>query len=155
MTARTRSTGEAGRSSPGSAIPTLRQSKAGADSAPGSAWPASREWARVDLNHRPHAYQACALTKLSYEPGRKARAGNPARASVVQCSRLERSVNHYDQRGNSARIAIGCCRLRRERCPQPAEVADRLFELARAALDSIVRSSNASTVGFGEATMRI
>ena len=26
-------------------------------------------WARVDLNYRPHAYQACALTKLSYRPG--------------------------------------------------------------------------------------
>ena len=26
------------------------------------------EWAREDLNLRPHAYQACALTKLSYEP---------------------------------------------------------------------------------------
>ena len=25
-------------------------------------------WARADLNSRPHAYQACALTKLSYEP---------------------------------------------------------------------------------------
>ena len=25
-------------------------------------------WARVDLNYRPHAYQACALTKLSYRP---------------------------------------------------------------------------------------
>ena len=25
-------------------------------------------WARVDLNYRPHAYQACALTKLSYGP---------------------------------------------------------------------------------------
>ena len=25
-------------------------------------------WAWVDLNYRPHAYQACALTKLSYGP---------------------------------------------------------------------------------------
>ena len=25
-------------------------------------------WARVDLNYRPHAYQACALTRLSYGP---------------------------------------------------------------------------------------
>ena len=25
-------------------------------------------WAQVDSNHRPHAYQACALTELSYEP---------------------------------------------------------------------------------------
>ena len=25
-------------------------------------------WARVDLNYRPHAYQACALTGLSYRP---------------------------------------------------------------------------------------
>ena len=25
-------------------------------------------WARVDLNYRPHAYQACALTELSYGP---------------------------------------------------------------------------------------
>ena len=25
-------------------------------------------WARVDLNYRPHAYQACALTRLSYRP---------------------------------------------------------------------------------------
>ena len=25
-------------------------------------------WAWVDLNYRPHAYQACALTKLSYRP---------------------------------------------------------------------------------------
>jgi hypothetical protein len=23
----------------------------------------------VDLNHRPHAYQACALNQLSYRPG--------------------------------------------------------------------------------------
>jgi hypothetical protein len=26
-------------------------------------------WAWVDLNYRPQAYQACALTKLSYRPG--------------------------------------------------------------------------------------
>src|SRR5699024_5752995 len=26
------------------------------------------EWAWVDSNHRPHAYQACALTRLSYRP---------------------------------------------------------------------------------------
>ena len=25
-------------------------------------------WAWMDLNHRPHAYQACALTELSYRP---------------------------------------------------------------------------------------
>jgi hypothetical protein len=25
-------------------------------------------WARVDLYYRPHAYQACALTRLSYGP---------------------------------------------------------------------------------------
>ena len=25
-------------------------------------------WARADSNCRPHAYQACALTKLSYKP---------------------------------------------------------------------------------------
>ena len=25
-------------------------------------------WAWVDLNHRPHPYQGCALTKLSYRP---------------------------------------------------------------------------------------
>ena len=25
-------------------------------------------WAWMELNHRPHAYQACALTKLSYRP---------------------------------------------------------------------------------------
>ena len=25
-------------------------------------------WAQVDSNYRPHAYQACALTKLSYRP---------------------------------------------------------------------------------------
>ena len=29
------------------------------------------EWARVDLNYRPHAYQACALTRLSYGPRRR------------------------------------------------------------------------------------
>src|SRR5699024_3231893 len=26
------------------------------------------KWAWVDSNHRPHAYQACALTRLSYRP---------------------------------------------------------------------------------------
>ncbi len=25
-------------------------------------------WAKVDLNHRPHPYQGCALTELSYWP---------------------------------------------------------------------------------------
>ena len=25
-------------------------------------------WVWVDLNHRPHPYQGCALTKLSYRP---------------------------------------------------------------------------------------
>ena len=30
---------------------------------PNFAW-----WAWMELNHRPHAYQACALTKLSYRP---------------------------------------------------------------------------------------
>jgi hypothetical protein len=25
-------------------------------------------WAWMELNHRPHAYQACALTELSYRP---------------------------------------------------------------------------------------
>ena len=27
-------------------------------------------WAQVDLNHRPHPYQGCALTELSYGPFR-------------------------------------------------------------------------------------
>ena len=31
--------------------------------APGHFW-----WAWMELNHRPHAYQACALTRLSYRP---------------------------------------------------------------------------------------
>ncbi len=30
---------------------------------PNSLW-----WAWMELNHRPHAYQACALTELSYRP---------------------------------------------------------------------------------------
>ena len=34
----------------------------------------SRWWAWMELNHRPHAYQACALTKLSYRPFVRARA---------------------------------------------------------------------------------
>jgi hypothetical protein len=25
-------------------------------------------WAQMDLNHRPHPYQGCALTELSYGP---------------------------------------------------------------------------------------
>lgn len=29
-------------------------------------------WAQMDLNHRPHPYQGCALTGLSYEPQSKA-----------------------------------------------------------------------------------
>jgi hypothetical protein len=31
-------------------------------------------WAWMDLNHRPHAYQACALTELSYRPSHNHRA---------------------------------------------------------------------------------
>jgi len=27
-------------------------------------------WAKEDLNLRPHPYQGCALTKLSYWPGK-------------------------------------------------------------------------------------
>ncbi len=34
----------------------------------GSALYAFSWWAWMELNHRPHAYQACALTKLSYRP---------------------------------------------------------------------------------------
>jgi hypothetical protein len=34
----------------------------------------SRWWAWMELNHRPHAYQACALTKLSYRPFVRAKA---------------------------------------------------------------------------------
>ena len=30
--------------------------------------PNSEWWARVDLNHRPHPYQGCALASLSYGP---------------------------------------------------------------------------------------
>jgi hypothetical protein len=30
----------------------------------------------VDLNHRPHAYQACALNQLSYRPGLMFRRSN-------------------------------------------------------------------------------
>ena len=26
------------------------------------------QWAQMDLNHRPHPYQGCALTELSYGP---------------------------------------------------------------------------------------
>src|SRR5262249_3112899 len=38
-----------------------------------SRWPCSSRlvwlsWAWMDLNHRPHPYQGCALTKLSYRP---------------------------------------------------------------------------------------
>ena len=36
--------------------------------------PQSRWWAWMELNHRPHAYQACALTKLSYRPFIRAKA---------------------------------------------------------------------------------
>ena len=36
---------------------------------PNWATPPKKWWAWVDLNYRPHAYQACALTKLSYRPG--------------------------------------------------------------------------------------
>ncbi len=34
----------------------------------GSCAATKKWWAWVDLNYRPHAYQACALTKLSYRP---------------------------------------------------------------------------------------
>ena len=30
------------------------------------------KWAQMDLNHRPHPYQGCALTELSYGPSGRA-----------------------------------------------------------------------------------
>src|SRR6266511_1326548 len=36
-------------------------------------------WAWLDLNQRPHPYQGCALTELSYRPGGRCRDLHPAR----------------------------------------------------------------------------
>src|SRR4029453_7419192 len=36
-------------------------------------------WAWLDLNQRPHPYQGCALTELSYRPGGRCRGLHPAR----------------------------------------------------------------------------
>jgi hypothetical protein len=42
-------------------------------------------WAQMDLNHRPHPYQGCALTELSYGPFRN---GNPTCGDAPASSRL-------------------------------------------------------------------
>ena len=50
------------------------------DRSKGEGWGrVAEKWARVELNHRPHAYQACALTRLSYGPRRR-----PARDRSVR-----------------------------------------------------------------------
>ena len=35
----------------------------------------------MDLNHRPHAYQACALTELSYRPNQRRPVPDPSGVS--------------------------------------------------------------------------
>ena len=42
-------------------------------------------WAWEDLNFRPHAYQACALTKLSYRPGIDIRAARNRYQTCRNC----------------------------------------------------------------------
>ena len=42
-------------------------------------------WAWVELNYRPHAYQACALNQLSYRPVVQIIAG--ATAAGINCHR--------------------------------------------------------------------
>ena len=56
---------------------------------------AQKWWAWMDLNHRPHAYQACALTKLSYRPSH-----NPTSLSaflVIKRALLDRSKLNSDR----------------------------------------------------------
>jgi hypothetical protein len=59
-----------------------------------------RWWARVDSNYRPHAYQACALTRLSYGPARSA-VGSDPRGALSDRTRAER------RRIGPARSAVG------------------------------------------------
>jgi hypothetical protein len=46
------------------------------------------QWAWADSNRRPHAYQACALTELSYRPLENSRKSpaTPRESSRLRCS---------------------------------------------------------------------
>jgi hypothetical protein len=61
----------------------------------GRAW-----WAWVDLNYRPHAYQACALTGLSYRPTEDHKAKLP-----LQLLTLDSRTSHIHRSGPAARAA--------------------------------------------------
>ena len=43
-------------------------------------------WVWVDLNRRPHPYQGCALTKLSYKP--KIKPNNFIYKNIIKCRNL-------------------------------------------------------------------
>src|SRR6266508_1565200 len=56
-------------------------------------------WAWLDLNQRPHPYQGCALTELSYRPGGRCRGLHPARRQAYAW--LRKGVNRArEQRGS-------------------------------------------------------
>ena len=48
-------------------------------------------WAWMELNHRPHAYQACALTGLSYRPSK--RGNRSSRPVAVRGQRLPLTIS--------------------------------------------------------------
>src|SRR6185295_11055383 len=48
-------------------------------------------WAWLDLNQRPHPYQGCALTELSYRPGGRCRGLHHARRQAY--AGLRKGVN--------------------------------------------------------------
>src|SRR5438105_15197447 len=66
-------------------------------------------WAWMDLNHRPHPYQGCALTKLSYRPDHvPTRPGPPLDRAY---SRPEVAVNIGDyQQGNNGPLPFSDAR---------------------------------------------
>ena len=53
-------------------------------------------WAWMELNHRPHAYQACALTKLSYRPIR-----------MRKCEFGFRNSNYFPLPNSAFRLRFG------------------------------------------------
>ena len=55
--------------------------------APGPGW-----WVWVDSNHRPHPYQGCALTELSYRPVSGGR-GQPAHPAIPSGRQIKACVD--------------------------------------------------------------
>src|SRR5579863_7846214 len=85
------------RGGPGGSAPRINTPGNGAVDPRGQQAALAAAWAWMDLNHRPHPYQVCALTELSYRPRTCGRPSKAAATNLVRRERLPHPGGAQDQ----------------------------------------------------------